>query len=47
MIGAAGNRALGAMVVKNARSTFGPPPRFWDIDGTVLPFATKTAIEGN
>jgi len=36
-VGGAGNRALGMLVLKNARQAFGQPPRFWDIDGTVVP----------
>ncbi|GAC56781.1 hypothetical protein GOHSU_13_00030 [Gordonia hirsuta DSM 44140 = NBRC 16056] len=34
-IGGAGNRALGTLVLRNAREAFGPPPRHWDVDGTV------------
>lgn len=34
-VGGAGNRALGTLVLRNAREAFGPPPRFWDVDGTV------------
>ncbi|MFT4087243.1 MAG: hypothetical protein QM658_08790 [Gordonia sp. (in: high G+C Gram-positive bacteria)] len=36
VVGGAGNRALGALVVRNARAAFGPPPRFWDLDGVVV-----------
>ncbi|WP_298446080.1 hypothetical protein [Gordonia sp. (in: high G+C Gram-positive bacteria)] len=36
-VGGAGNRALGSLVLRNAREAFGPPPRFWDVAGTVLP----------
>lgn len=35
-IGGAGNRALGTLVLKNAATAFGPPPRHWDIDGAVV-----------
>lgn len=35
-VGGAGNRALGTLVLRNARGAFGPPPRFWDIDGSVV-----------
>ena len=35
-VGGAGNRALGTLVLRNARTAFGPPPRFWDIDGQVV-----------
>ncbi|MFC0313498.1 hypothetical protein ACFQNE_04775 [Gordonia phosphorivorans] len=35
-VGGAGNRALGTLVLRNAREAFGPPPRFWDIDGHVV-----------
>lgn len=37
VIGGVGNRALGALVLRNARQAFGPPPRFWDLDGQVFP----------
>lgn len=35
-VGGAGNRALGTLVLRNARQAFGPPPRFWDIEGSVV-----------
>lgn len=38
VIGGAGNRALGALVLRNAREAFGPPPHFWDVDGEVVAF---------
>ncbi|MBM7366610.1 hypothetical protein [Gordonia hydrophobica] len=38
VIGGVGNRALGSVVLRNAREAFGPPPRFWDVDGEVLAF---------
>lgn len=38
VIGGVGNRALGSLVLRNSREAFGPPPRFWDVDGEVLAF---------
>ncbi|MFM9377734.1 hypothetical protein [Gordonia sp. VNK21] len=35
-VGGAGNRALGRLVLRNAREAFGPPPRHFPIDGEVL-----------
>lgn len=42
-IGGAGNRALGTLVLRNAHEAFGPPPRHWDIDGTVVSTADQSA----
>ncbi|MFT3663059.1 MAG: hypothetical protein QM809_17325 [Gordonia sp. (in: high G+C Gram-positive bacteria)] len=39
-VGGIGNRALGSMVLRNAREAFGPPPRFWDVDGQVIDLGT-------
>lgn len=39
VIGGVGNRALGALVLRNARDAFGPPPRFWHIDGDVVDYS--------
>ncbi|WP_245569755.1 hypothetical protein [Gordonia shandongensis] len=36
VIGGGGNRVLGTAVLRNARRAFGPPPRFWDVDGEVI-----------
>lgn len=36
VVGGVGNRALGSLVVRNAREAFGPPPRFWDVEGEVI-----------
>lgn len=35
-VGGAGNRALGTLVLRNAHEAFGPPPRFWDVDGVAV-----------
>ncbi len=35
-IGAVGNRAMGKRVINNARQAFGPPPRFWVLDGELV-----------
>ncbi|ALG86687.1 membrane protein [Gordonia phthalatica] len=43
VIGGVGNRALGSLVLRNAREAFGPPPRFWDLDGEVV--GLRSAIE--
>ena len=43
VIGGVGNRALGSLVLRNAREAFGPPPRFWDIDGEVV--SLRSSIE--
>lgn len=45
-VGGAGNRALGTLVLRNARESFGPAPRYWDIDGTVLPFNGPALSDG-
>lgn len=43
-VGGAGNRALGQLVLRNAREAFGPPPRFWDIDGSVVQAAREATV---
>lgn len=43
VVGGVGNRALGSLVLRNAREAFGPPPRFWDLDGEIV--ALRPTIE--
>ncbi len=46
VVGGIGNRALGRVIVDNARSAYGPPPRSWAhltvVDGTIDPGSAWT-----